>query len=53
MFILFNNDTFHEKNLIDPIRLVYRTEYLNSFFSGEGGRLFEGSLITNFEPEGR
>ena len=32
------------------MRLVYRTEYRNSFFLGGGG----GALITTFEPlEGR
>ena len=49
MFILFNDVTFHYKNHIDRIRLVYRTEYQNSFFlGGEGGRghLFEvGRLL--------
>ena len=46
MFILFNSVTFHQKNHIERICLVYRTEYGNSLFLG--GR--KGTLITNFEP---
>ena len=39
--------TFHLKSRIDCIRLVYRTEYRNSFFSqGRGkGRFFEGGRL--------
>ena len=46
MFILFNNVTFYSKNRIDRIRLVYRTEFRNSFFLGGGReRLFEGGRL--------
>ena len=37
MVILFNNVTFHLKNRLDRMRLVYCTEYRKSFFLGGMG----------------
>ena len=41
---------FIKKNVSHRIRLVYRTEYRNSFFLGGGGkgRLFEGGAYYKF-----